>query len=207
VSAVDWAGNESARTNTIVQPYVRDDIAPTLPKNLRSVYNAYYPNQVRLYWDRSIDDRYGAIKYRVYKNGSVLTVTTGTSFAENLTVFGTNYYEVQAYDTAGNETGRSNQVSVTYAPDTAAPGVPAGLRAFQDTRTTNLMKIYWNRSLDDRAGNIVYNVYRDGVKIGTTRYTSYFDRLTVRGSYEYSICAQDQAFNESDRSASVTMSY
>jgi chitodextrinase len=207
VSAVDWAGNESARTNTIVQPYVRDDIAPTLPRNLRSVYNAYYPNQVRLYWDRSVDDRYGAIKYRVYKNGSVLTVTNGTSFAENLTVYGTNYYEVQAYDPAGNETGRSNQVSVSYAADTVAPSVPAGLRAFQDTRTTNLMKIYWNRSLDDRAGNIVYNVYRDGVKLGATRNTSYYDRLATRGTYIYSISAQDQANNESDLSATVTMVY
>jgi fibronectin type 3 domain-containing protein/PKD repeat protein/3-deoxy-D-manno-octulosonate 8-phosphate phosphatase KdsC-like HAD superfamily phosphatase len=113
-----------------------DTQAPTVPQNLTG--QAVNASQVTLNWSASTDQGGGSVAgYRIFRNGSSLTTTTATSFADNTVVAGTAYtYRVAAFDDAApaNESAQSNQVSVTTpsAPATVIR-VNAGGPQYTDT--------------------------------------------------------------------------
>ena len=77
-----------------------DTQPPTVPQNLAG--QAVNASQITLSWNASTDNGGGTVAgYRIYRNGSVLTTTTGTTFADNTVVANTTYtYRVTAYDNA-----------------------------------------------------------------------------------------------------------
>lgn len=86
--------------------------------------------------------------------------------------------------------------------DTTAPSAPAGLTVAAVTGTS--ASLTWAPSADDR-GVSAYDVYRDGVKAGTTAMASFTDTgLAPSASYSYTVRARDAAGNESAPSAAVT---
>jgi chitodextrinase len=91
-----------------------------------------------------------------------------------------------------------------YSPsaDTQAPTTPTSLTA--TTISNSQIDLSWTASTDN-VGVVGYNVYRDGVKIGTTASTTYSSTgLTAATTYSYSVTAFDAAGNTSAPSTSAT---
>jgi chitodextrinase len=110
VVAFDAAGNMSpAATATATTP-APDTSPPTAPKNLKA--NATKSKQVVLSWGPS-GDNVKVVGYRVYRNGTLVGSTAGTSYTDSppRTVRSATYYVV-AYDAAGNVSPASNTAFV-----------------------------------------------------------------------------------------------
>jgi len=75
-----------------------------------------------LSWQQNPSDTTGpAIKYRIYKNGSLLHETDLTSYTDQASISGDIYF-VTALDANGNESSQSNQVVSTYQPPKSSGG-------------------------------------------------------------------------------------
>lgn len=112
VSAYDAAGNNSPQASA-VSITTPDTIAPGTPTGLTAA--AASPTQVNLSWN-GVGDTGGSglAGYRIYRNGSHIHSTTGTTYSDTGVAAGTAYsYTVAAYDNAGNVSGQSNAASVT----------------------------------------------------------------------------------------------
>ncbi len=141
-------------------------------------------------------------------NGTVLSTSPViTSGSYNLIMSGltasTTYY-VRAYATNSAGTGYGNQVSFTTntTTDTEAPTAPTNLGSSNVTSTTAVLT--WTASTDNVAVT-GYNVYQDGMLLGTTTSTSYsVTGLTPATTYSFYATAKDAAGNVS--AASNTLS-
>ncbi|MCF6366535.1 MAG: GEVED domain-containing protein [Bacteroidales bacterium] len=113
VKAYDAAGNKSNASNTIsVTTAVEADTqAPTAPSSL--AFANVTQISVDLSWTASTDN-VGVTGYKIYKDGTLLTSVTGTSYTVNGLSAATTYqFYVIATDAAGNTSSQSNTVSVT----------------------------------------------------------------------------------------------
>jgi fibronectin type 3 domain-containing protein len=206
IKAVDSAGNESSGSNVVSINYVPDTTAPSVPTNLHYSYNLFYrPTDVRIYWTGSRDERPGRVKYYIYRNGYWLASTTATVYFNKLDDYGVYEYRVTAVDIAGNESVGSNVVSINYAPDTTPPPIPANFKISQLNFDKSLVRVSWSYVRDDRPGLLKYNVYRNGGLISNTPWTSFAEKLTTKGSYQYWVTAIDKAGNESARTTAITI--
>ncbi|MFE1963354.1 PA14 domain-containing protein [Streptomyces sp. NPDC059479] len=210
IDFVNWTGKANVsfayapRTSAGV-----DKVKPLTPTGLSTTYDKS-TGRTRTNWSKNKEMDLGG--YRVYRRPKgtsfgtkPLATTTSTSYTDS-TVPATGetyYYEVRAYDKAGNEsTGTVDQAVTTV--DRTAPAVPAGLTAAAET---DGLLIGWRGV----TGAVSYRVYRavkaDGVfaEAGTTNQVSYQDTSAVDGvTYYYRVTALDGAGNESGRSAVVS---
>ena len=98
-------------------------------------------------------------------------------------------------------------VDVVFLPeapqeDTQAPGAPTGLVASAPSSST--LTLGWGASTDN-VGVAAYDVFRNGVKVGSTAGLTYVDTgLTAATNYSYLVKARDAAGNVSAASNSVT---
>jgi hypothetical protein len=152
--------------------------------------------------------------YRVYYGTSARTSSCPTGgYANNVTVGATTthifntltdgqtyYFSVTAYDTTGNESCFSGEVSkVIPAPDTTAPTAPSGLSA--TAVSSSQINLTWNASTDS-VGVIGYRVFRGGSQIATSSTASYSNSgLSAATAYTYTVYAYDAANNQSATSA------
>jgi len=213
VTAVDIYGNESAKSNTVSVTVPVDVLpspsegAPSVPANLSAI--APDNTKVNLAWNASTDD-VEVMGYKIYRDGSYLTQTRYISYVNTGVTAGRTYsYAVSAFDSAGNESAKSNTVSVTVpaeaAPaDTVSPSAPANLSATApDSSEVNLA---WNASTDN-VGVAGYKIYRDGSYLAqTANVTNYTNTgVTAGRTYSYAVSAFDSAGNESAKSAEVSI--
>jgi hypothetical protein len=118
VTALDAAGNESARQQTpvsVTTPGQTDTQAPTPPANLAAT--APSGTQVNLTWTASTDD-VGVDHYTVVRSGTALASASGTAttYTDESAAPGTTYtYSLRAIDAAGNASTAST-VGVTTPP-------------------------------------------------------------------------------------------
>ncbi|MCB8964975.1 MAG: fibronectin type III domain-containing protein [Bacteroidales bacterium] len=88
-----------------------DTQAPTAPANLAA--SGVTSSSANLSWTASTDN-VGVTGYRIYRNGSLLTTATGTSYSVTGLSASTTYsFYVKAIDAAGNASSSSNTISVT----------------------------------------------------------------------------------------------
>ncbi|MFB7533933.1 glycoside hydrolase family 6 protein [Streptomyces sp. NPDC056178] len=86
--------------------------------------------------------------------------------------------------------------------DTQAPSAPTGLKV--TGRTSGSVSLSWTASTDN-VGVTAYDVYRAGVRVGSSASTSYTDTgLTASTTYSYTVRARDAAGNVSAASAAVS---
>ncbi|WNI26080.1 glycoside hydrolase family 6 protein [Streptomyces sp. ITFR-16] len=86
--------------------------------------------------------------------------------------------------------------------DTQAPTAPTGVTATAKTGTS--VSLSWTASTDD-TGVTGYNVYRDGVQVGSSTTTSYTDTgLSASTAYSYTVKAKDAAGNVSAASSALS---
>jgi chitodextrinase len=152
-------------------------------------------------------DNIGVTGYNVYQNGTQIGTATTTSYSVSGLNSATTYaFTVKAKDAAGNLSASSNSVSVTTlngsTPDTTAP-TASTLSASGTTQTsTNLS---WTAATDN-VGVTGYNVYQNGVQIGTATSISYaVTGLSAATTYAFTIKAKDAAGNLSATSNSVSI--
>jgi chitodextrinase len=211
VRAFDASGNRSAPASVLVQTTsCPDTTAPTAPAGL--TLTGSNESSVSLQWQPSSDAN-GVAGYSVYRDGSLSGSTSGTSYTVAGLSCGASYsIAVEAYDAAGNRSGRSSvSASTTACPpppapappaDTTAPSAPSGLAA--TGATSSSISLRWNASTDD-TGVAGYGLYRDSGAVGSVALTSTtFSGLTCGRSYQLSVDAYDASGNRSGRSSVVS---
>ena len=115
VSAVDAAGNESAKSTlqvTTGQDQSPDTIAPTVPGNLAAQAGS---NSVQLTWTASTDNR-GVKAYIVFQDGIVIDTVLApavSKFISGLIAQTAYTFEVLAYDDAGNKSEKAETTITT----------------------------------------------------------------------------------------------
>ncbi len=111
MKAYDAAGNQSARTSL---RSIEINVAPTTPSNLAVALSS---NKPRLTWGASTDN-IAVTGYIIYRstgnsNGSEVARTGSLNWTDTSARNGTRYYyNVRAYDAAGNLSSRSNRVNI-----------------------------------------------------------------------------------------------
>jgi len=120
VDAADAAGNRSGQATlnaaTSACPPPPDTQAPTTPGNFRTTGST--TTSVSLAWNAASDDT-GVTGYGIYRNGNLVSTTSGLTAAVSGLSCGTTYtLAVDAADAAGN---RSAQTSVSASTSTCPP--------------------------------------------------------------------------------------
>ncbi len=116
VAAYDAAGNVSAQSSqasaTTAAP--SDTQPPTAPTGLTAAVIS--STQIDLSWAPSTDNL-GVAGYIIYRNGTQVGTTAGTSYQSTGLTASTGYtYQVAAYDRAGNTSAKSVAVTRTTLP-------------------------------------------------------------------------------------------
>lgn len=202
VKSRDAAGNLATSTDqTFTTPAPPDTLAPSVPTGLAATATSF--TSVNLAWTASTDN-VGVTKYEIKRGGTVLTQTTGTSYADATAVSGATYsYTVTAIDAAGNRSAESDAATVTLPTDTAAPSAPANLVA--TSTGASQVTLSWTAATDN-VGVSGYRIFRDGLQVGTATGAGFIDTALLAGtSYSYTVTALDAAGNESPASNVATV--
>lgn len=138
-------------------------------------------SQINLSWNAATDN-VGVTGYKIYRNNSLISTVSGTTFNNSGLNSSTNYtYEVSAVDAAGNEGSRSTSVSATTLSSGGGITLSAVGYKVQGRQRVDLT---WT-------GATSVDIYRDGVKIVTTSGSTYTDNINKvgGGSYSYQVCS------------------
>ena len=207
VDYVNWTGAAQVKfTYTPRTSATVDKVTPLTPTGTSVSYDAA-TGKARLTWSKNKEmDLAGYGVYRRLKGtpfGSTpLATTSSTSYTDTaLPVTGeTYYYEVRAYDKAGNSSAGTADLAVPTA-DRTAPPTPTGVSASSEPEG---LRVGWS-TVDGAASYRVYQaVSADGPysRIGSTTGLSYLDTSALEGGvYYYRVTSLDAAGNESALSA------
>ncbi|WP_206856567.1 M60 family metallopeptidase [Candidatus Enterococcus mangumiae] len=114
VSAFDEAGNESEKTQfitVVTKQEEKDTQAPSIPTGLTA--GTVTANSAQFSWGPSTDNNRVA-GYNVYRNGVKVNSVSGSTFTDTNLSSNTAYtYQVSAYDAAGNESEKSQAITIT----------------------------------------------------------------------------------------------
>jgi chitodextrinase len=129
-----WQGGQGLGTNSFSVSATAgggggggDTTAPSVPANL--AVTGVTNSSASLSWSPSTDN-VGVSGYRVYRNGTQVGTTAGTSFTDSGLSASTRYtYTVAAYDAAGNVSAQSGGVSATTSSGGGGGGGGAGCTA------------------------------------------------------------------------------
>ncbi|MGW0998475.1 PA14 domain-containing protein [Streptomyces sp. NPDC002523] len=215
VDYVNWTGR--ANVTFAYQPRTSadvDKVKPLVPTGTSVSYDGA-TGKAKAAWAKNKEmDLAGYRVYRRLKGTSfgskplATTTSSSTSYTDStLPRTGeTYYYEVRAYDKAGNESAGTADQAVTTA-DQVAPGVPANVTAYGEvtpTGGTGGMEVGWEKVADA----VSYRVYRSAsengtyTELGRTDQLTYLDTTAAESTvYYYRVSAVDAAGNESARSA------
>lgn len=199
VRARDAAGNWSALSTPITVKTLSDTSAPTVPEG--ACAQSIKATRFVLKWVPSKDDvKVGG--YEISRDGVSLGVAPGaTRRIADLAPL-TNYsLRIRAVDEAGNWSAWSAPIQVRTVADTTRPSTPLALVA---TRVSaNGFLLTWSAS-SDNVGVTGYEIFRDGVSVGTIASPS----LPVTGlhagtTYAFRVRSRDAAGNWSGLSAAL----
>ncbi|HWB38627.1 MAG TPA: Ig-like domain-containing protein [Candidatus Saccharimonadales bacterium] len=193
VQAYDAANNSSADSAQLDTQTAYDTTNPTVPTNLAS--DSQTDTTISLTWDDA-SDNISVESYDVYRDGNLITNTTGTNFTDTGLDVDTSYsYTVRANDGSGNNSDQSDPLDVSTLTDQIAPDAPANLTSTGQTETS--VDLTWD-SADDDVSVTGYKVYRNGSFVEDVTDTNYTDdHLHYNTAYSYTVTAVDAAGNES----------
>jgi chitodextrinase len=206
VKAVDPSENESALSAPLSVTTAPDVTPPTTPGNLRAT--ATTPSSVSLAWDRSTD-RWG-FGYQVLMDGEVVLGAGGTGARVRHIPPGTHVFAVRARDAAGNVSGLSNALTLTFADtgDRVAPSAPANLTAVDLDDFCGSVRLFWGASSDDvdPPSTLEYELFRNGFLWELiTGFSGSAFTYGLNGTNTFTVVAVDRAGNSSPPSNPVTL--
>ncbi len=204
VRACDPAGNWSRPSAALRVVTAADTVRPSAPTGL--VGSAVGPRGFTLGWAAATDN-VGVTRYEVCRSGMPVGTTSACSLALTGLAAGTIHpVSVRAGDAAGNWSAPSAVLTVkTAAADVTPPSVPGGLASSELTATG--CTLTWAPASDD-LGVTAYEVFRNGVSLGTTTLTT----MKVTGpapgsSYCLTVRAGDAAGHWSDPSPGLEVRF
>jgi len=101
-------------------------------------------------------------------------------------------------------TGHSNASAVAMIiVDGTAPTAPGNLSTAVSRKTQ--VKLSWSASTDAGSGIDHYEVFRNGIKLSILSGTSYTDKVSGKGTYDYMVKAFDKAGNSIGSQRSITL--
>jgi mannan endo-1,4-beta-mannosidase len=182
-----------------------DSLAPTAPTGLKAekITNLKFT----LTWTPATDN-FGVDGYDVYKDGTYAGSTATNSINITALTPATSYVmTVQAKDAQGQKSPLSDTLRViTEAlPDATPPTAPSGLSA--TAITLSYFTLNWEASTDNIEVT-TYQVYRNGVLVGSTASTAFkISGLKPGTTHKMHVYAKDAMGNKSESSAvlDVTM--
>jgi chitodextrinase len=199
VDAYDAAGNRSPKSTMVGSTSAcADTQAPSAPGNVSA--SSRTASSIALGWSASTDN-VGVVGYGLYRNGTQLGTSTTPSGIFSGLACNTNYtLAVDAYDAAGNRSGKTTtMVATTACPDTTPPSTPSGLSASNVSQTG--LTLNWSASTDN-VGVTGYDVYRNGTKMASGTPTSSAQTgLSCGTSYSFGVVARDAAGNSSPQAS------
>jgi chitodextrinase len=183
-------------------PTTGDKTPPTTPTNLHAT--SVGQTSVTLAWGASTDNS-GSFSYSVNKDGQGFTVPQGqTTFTIDWLSAGRTYtFYVTAVDRSLNTSEKSNILTVTTLPDTAAPPAPtlSGL-----VRGPSQVRLTWNRVEDDTSTFVTYRIFANGAQV--TQHLNWYGETDVvlrhlapSTTYTFTVRALDQDSNASTSNA------
>ena len=209
VAAYDAAGNLSGQSAAVsASTPAPPDTTPPVLSSITS--GSITPSGAVITWSTNEPSdtqvEYGTTT--AYGASTALVSTLVTAHSQNLSGLTSStlyHYRVKSRDAAGNLAVSGDATfTTTTPPDTTPPSVPAGLTA--NAVSSSEIDLTWSAS-SDNVGVVGYQVYRDGVEIGTTASPDYADTgLAANTSHRYTISAYDAAGNVSAQSAAVSAS-
>ncbi len=173
-----------------IEVYNHLDAPTNLVADLNSIQGITYLN-----WDFSSSKAFQ--HYNIYRDAILIGTSTDTLYSDTLTAFGNFDYTVTALHDEG-ESKASNTVSVNHFPTT-----PNNLTASLE-QNTGITSLQWE--FDQSKAFQLFNIYRNGVIIGTSSDSTYADTLTIYDTYEYKVAALYQE-GESGYSNTETILY
>jgi hypothetical protein len=211
VTAVDGSLNTSGQSNVVMVTTLADAAAPPAPSLTGLVRG---PSQVRLSWNRVVDDTSTFVTYRVFANGARVTQHLNW-YAEtdvvirHLTPSTTYMVTVQAVDESGN-TSMSTAVTLTTeaSSDVTPPSAPTNVRIVGSNGCPEFF-VGWTESTDnsDPQSLIEYEIYVNGV-LSPLAVSAGVDQdfvyATDSGTNTFTVKAVDQAGNTSAAGNGVT---
>lgn len=212
VSAVDAAGNESAKSEaasftTLEAEEEKDTEVPGVPTNVSAA--DVTQTGAKVTWSEATDN-VGVAGYNVYVNEAKVNeeLVAGTEFALTGLTEATEYtVRVSAVDAAGNESARSEAATFTTLesekPAPEKPSAPTNVKVSEITHTTAI--VTWEPAAE-RAMAPGYNVYLDDKRqnelpIEGTEYK--LTGLKVGTQYNVAVTVVDADGMESDRTEEV----
>lgn len=192
VSAVDAAGNESAKTSVTFSTK-KDTEAPEAPKPSVSDVT---DSGATVSWP-AVEDPSGVKSYEVFVDGKSMSTTSNTSYkVTGLDPSSQHTVSLKVTDQAGNESEMGPKTSFTTKADETAPTAPQDVDVSKVKATS--ATVSWAAS-DDNVGVTKYLVSVDGKQVGTTDKTSFnLTGLDEATDYDVSVVAVDAAGNKSE---------
>jgi len=218
VSAVNGAGLESGKSNTVSETALAPDTTPPTISITSPATGSTVSGTITVSASASDPSSpsgqvtSGLTEVDFQLDGVILGSVAGVedtpspysiSWNTNLTANGSHTLTAVARDAAGNQTTAAGvTVTVNNIVDTEAPSVPTSLSA--TVISSSQINLSWNASTDN-VGVTGYNIYRDGVKVDISPTNSYPDTgLQASKTYLYKVSAFDAAGNESSQSTLVS---
>jgi chitodextrinase len=202
VAAFDASGNASAQSAALATSTLADTVAPSVPSGL--TVGTRTVNSIAFTWTASTDN-IAVTGYRIFRNGTQINTSTGTSYTDTGLAANTTYsYTVAAVDAVPNVSAQSAALAATTLADTTAPSVPTGLQVTNQIDTGVVLK--WTASTDNIAVT-GYRIFRNGVQVGTSTGTTFTDTtgITAGNIYNYSVAAVDAVPNISAQTATLAV--
>jgi|GEM_PF-2559793 len=203
VRARDAIPNWSAQSSVLSVSTLADIDPPSVPTGLAASSKTL--TSFTLSWSASTDN-IAVVEYEIFIDGSSYSTSTTTSKSiTGLTESTTYSMTVRARDAAFNWSNVSSSFNVTTLspPDTTAPSIPDGLNA--SSVSTTSFTLNWSASTDNVAVT-GYEVFRNGVSVGTSTTTSRtITGLTAGTTYSMTVRARDAVPNWSAQSSALSV--
>ena len=167
---------------------------PAPPGNLK--VSNITKNSAKLSWNAVT----GAKSYKVYLNGSLkASGITATNYTFTGLTPNTSYkFGVCATGTSGDGSISSTANYITL------PNVPTGLKVTNQTDSS--VTLSWSQNNGSNAATTKFEIYRDGVSIGTSTSTSYTDTTYGNTNSTYTVAAFTSA-GTSAKSSGVSVNF
>lgn len=183
---VDSNGNASNGANIQV---TTQDI--TAPNSIASLYSSTTTKDVTFSWRNPVDSDFQSVE--IFKDGIKVTETNGETWRDAFVTEKKTYtYSFIAKDTSGNV---SSYVTTTVTIQDGTPPNEISNLQYQDEKTG--IKWSWTLPIEDDFDHV--DIYRNNVKIGTTKTASFVDKtVKEKQTYTYRFVAVDSDGNASN---------
>lgn len=189
--------------------------AITAPGNLRvNGLTSDSDSYCTLTWTAATITGAAGITYYIYRNGTQVATTTGTSYTfttSTISSWSGVTLTVKAYNETTGFSSASNAVTFTYVEPITLTA-PSNLKVNGNaSSTSSSCRLTWTAStLSGATGTITYYIYKDGSQVATTTSTSYtFSTSTITGwsGASLKVRAYNSSAGYSAYTSAVTFTY